>query len=207
MPTKYAVRNRGARPHVIWGFRLPKPLVVERPTVALPAPGGVSAEARMGEIIEGNYDPNRRAWALNLAQNRGPRFALLPPIAVAVWTGGISDCMLVCYAYYVPAGDGGVWDRFCFQHIKGGLYEPIIDSIEVEFEADFAPVLGQRFALIASGNSIGVAEITGKLVTIGVPAQNILVYESGTGNSGFHFGLDFSSGRFGEVNNDGSALA
>jgi hypothetical protein len=94
-------------------------------------------------------------------------------------------------------------------HVQGGQYEPIIESINYDINEDDdhpAPIAGRRYAFIASGNDSGVSFIAADLARIGIPSNNISIYNSATGNRGFAFGVDFSTGLFGETTGIGGVL-
>jgi hypothetical protein len=162
------------------------------------------AEAMMDEIIVG-YGNRDTVMDLHLERRGSYRPRPLPPNARGIWTAGISDCMVVCAAYYDAAQH--IWGRFWFQHVQGGQYDKIVQSIEIDLDEDTVCTdVGNRYAVIASGNDIGVKFIAADLDKIGIPLNNITSYISGTGNRGFAFGVNFSTGLFGEVAGNGMEL-
>jgi hypothetical protein len=203
MAVTYAVAQRGG-PFARWGFCLPMPPVPVRHPVFLPQSMRPLAETKMGEIFVGTFAAVANNW--NLTMTRGIRIGG-PAIANAgggVWTGGISDCMVVCSAYF-DVGPPRRWNWFCFQHVPGGEYQSIVQAIGAGL-GQHAPVVANRYAVIASGNLSGVDLIDGALVQAGIPPGNICIYSSGTGARGFAFGIDISVGLFGELTHAGAQL-
>jgi hypothetical protein len=203
MAVTYAVAQRGG-PFARWGFCLPMPPVPVKHPVFLPRSMRPLAETKMDEIFVGNFAPAANNWNLFMAQGirlGGPAIA---NAGSGVWTGGISDCMVVCSAYF-EVGPPRRWNWFCFQHVPGGGYQSIVQAIGAGL-AQHAPVVANRYAVIASGTSGGVDTIEGALIQAGIPPGNISVYTSGTGVGGFAFGIDFSVGLFGELTPVGGQL-
>jgi len=206
MPIRYSVSARTARPFTRWGFTLPPPRPAgPLPPVYLPGGGNGLTEAMMGDIIVGHRD-GRQHMEFDLEVNGGYRFDKpLSQTAKGVWTGGISDCMVVCAAYYDP--NDRVWDSFWFSHIKGGLYDDIVASIGADLQFNnYAPNPSTRYAVIASGNQSGMPQITAQLSAAGIPMNNITHYDCQLDNRGFAFGVSFSTGLFGEVTGQGAEL-
>ena len=119
---------------------------------------------------------------------------------LGIWTAGISDCMVVCAAYYSK----GAWQQFWFQHVQGGQYAGIVEAIKTEL--DDCPDKDQRCAVVAAGYDPGFDTILKALIGIGFPEENLKIYVSDTGNRGFAFGLNFLDDVFGEVTLQGEAL-
>jgi len=206
MSIQYTVGNRAARPFARWGFTLPPtPTAGPRPPLYLPAGGQGLAEAMMDEVIVGSYVSTGVVSPRVEGSRSIYRMATLPASTQGLWTGGISDCMVVCAAYYDRAHSA--WGRIWFEHVQGGLYEDILGSIEYDITEDGeAPNAGDRYAVLAAGNDAGTATIATKLSTIGIPSNNISIYVSGTGNRGFAFAVNFATGLFGETTHQGATL-
>ena len=207
MPISYIVGSRQARPFTRWGFTLPPPRPQgPLPPVYLPTAGPSLAEAMMDEIVTASYESK---GVINpfLERKGSYRHRALPDSARGIWTGGISDCMLVCAAYYSPTLFA--WERVWFMHVQGGGYEPVIESINYDLNVDEdqpAPIPGCRYAVIASGTHTGISCIANDLTLAGIPSNNITTYMSATSNRGFAFGVDFSTGLFGETTGQGGVL-
>jgi hypothetical protein len=207
MAIRYSVGNRQARPFALWGFTLPPPLPhPPLPPVYLPTAGASLAEAMMDEVIVGTGDqddvmtPYARKTSIYRMSKK------LPATARGVWTGGISDCMVVCAAYYDETRS--IWEKFIFQHVQGGQYERIVPTIKADInenKEDWLKPTG-RYAVIAAGVGSGTDSIASELDAIGIAQNNIRIYVSGTGSRGFAFGADFSTGFFGEVTHSGTVL-
>jgi hypothetical protein len=77
------------------------------------------AETKMGEIFVGTFAAVANNW--NLTMTRGIRIGG-PAIANAgggVWTGGISDCMVVCSAYFESVlREGGTGSAFSMCRVE-----------------------------------------------------------------------------------------
>jgi hypothetical protein len=203
----YTVGDRKARPCTTWGFGLPPMNSPEAlPPIYLPTAGNTLAEAMMDEIIVG-YGSATTVMDIIQAKSGSYRKHALQESAHGIWTAGISDCMVVCAAYYDPSKSA--WGRFWFQHVQGGLYEKVLEDIRwdlVEDDDNSYPHRAHRHAVIAAGNYSGTSEIASALDSAGVPLNNINIYISGTGNRGFAFGIDFSTGLFGETTGQGAVL-
>ena len=199
MAINYSVDNRATRPFARWGFALPPPPV--RPALFLPVAGSAIEEVFMEETASGTCEGQGQlhlAVKKNFYRGSKP----VPLTCAGVWTGGISDCMVVCAAYY----NQSQWRRFWFQHVAGGLYNGIIEIIERGIASGDCPIPAHRFAVIAAGYPTGTDDIASKLTHAGIPANNISIYVSGTGARGFNFGVNFSMGLFGEVEGNGTEL-
>jgi hypothetical protein len=116
-----------------------------------------------------------------------------------IWTGDITECMVVCAAYYSK----GAWKQFWFQHVPGGLDNDIMKSIQ-EGLAD-CPETTQRYAVVAARSKWGTDEVSDHLIRIGIPAQNVKIYVPNS-SRGFAFGLNFVDDVFGEVTSTGDQL-
>jgi hypothetical protein len=180
---------------------------MSRPTVFLPQGGLRLAQSNMDEIVVGRWDAGRRGyhytWEKVAGRTGFPRADEVEKPAhgkLGIWTGGVSDCMVVCAAYYSQ----NICQQFWFQHVQGGLFKAILESIEAEL--DDCPDVGRRYALIAAGNDSGPDEIAAHMVRIGFQNQNVKIYVTGTGNRGFAFGLNFVDGYLGEVTHGGAEL-
>ena len=206
MPVKYIVGDRSARPFTRWGFTLPPPRPVgPLPPIYLPGVGSSFAEAQMEDGVIG-YGNAETVMSLNLEKKSYLRFSPLPSDARGVWTGGISDCVVVCGAYYERAK--GLWGMFWFEHISGGQYKRIVKSMKLDLDEQDTncPNVTDRWAVVAAGYELGTSEIIAKLIKIGFLDNNISLYISGTSTHGFGFGVDFSTGLFGETTSQGGVL-
>lgn len=199
MAITYEVNDRATRPFARWGLMLPPPPV--RSPLYLPGGGNGLAEMFMGETATGGWAGQGRV-NLRVKTNFYRGSKPVPLTSAGVWTGGISDCMVVCAAYY----DTSRWVHFWFQHVEGGQYENILDTIRTGIRSGACPVQGGRFAVIAAGVDSGTDEIAAKLAAAGILPNNISIYVSGTGSRGFAFGVNFSAGLFGELTHSGTEL-
>jgi hypothetical protein len=168
----------------------------------LPRGGNSLAEAKTGEIVVGRKQEGKPGYHYTwkptwLADKEDKEKRSLGKFGI--WTGGISDCIVVCAAYY----SGGAWTQFWFQHVPGGLVNDIMESIKEGLGN--CPETNQRYAVVAAGGDV-TSTVSEELMTIGLPAENVKTYVTGTQGRGFAFGINFSDDVFGEVTHTGAQL-
>src|SRR5882757_8795088 len=117
MAVTYEVAQRGG-PFVRWGFCVPRPPVPVRHPVFLRRSNRPLIETSTDELLVGTFAAGAPHWSFIRPQGGGGIGRSAINDVDGVWTGGISDCMLVCAAYF--EGPPRRWSWFCFQHVQGG---------------------------------------------------------------------------------------
>lgn len=92
-----------------------------------------------------------------------------------------------------------------FQHISGGWYQNFIHLLPAQLLLN-ARNHRDQYAIVASGGLMHNKEIVSELLRLGLYDTNVYSYDSKTSNLGFAFGIDFSNGLFGEVEQSGAAM-
>jgi hypothetical protein len=205
MPFKYVVTSRDARPRAMWGFTFALPHSVGgTPPIYLPGAGTDSVEVMMGELIVG-YRNEQGLMDLFQMYTSGMRTRNFPTPARNLWTGSISDCVVICVGYHDHAKGG--CGHFWFQHLNGGQDDDFFEQVKEDFQEEAYANVQARYAVVAARDPHTTDTITARLGTIGVPLDHVHIYIAGTAVGTFRFGIDFSTNLFGETTAHGTALS